>query len=112
MLRFEQASVGREARGLAEVSSKTFHTVYAGELEFGHYFRVQAQSGDFWRWSIKFPVAAESIGEAVTEAEARAILAQCYNTMLSRIGISRARMRKSRYVAKPSCHEVVELHDH
>jgi hypothetical protein len=94
MLRFEQTSIGREGRGLAEVSSKTFHTVYAGELEFGHYFRVQAPSGDFWRWSIRFPVAAESIGEAVTEAEARAILAQCYNTMLSRIGLSGARMRK------------------
>jgi hypothetical protein len=87
MLRFEQTSIGREARGLAEVSSKTFHTVYAGELEFGHYFRVQAPSGDFWRWSIRFPVAAESIGEAATEAEARTAFAQCYNTMLARIGL-------------------------
>ncbi len=88
MLRFEQTSVGREARGLAEVSSKTFHTVYAGELEFGHYFRVQAPSGEFWRWSIRFPVATEVIGEAVTEAEARAAVANCYNTMLARIGLS------------------------
>jgi hypothetical protein len=87
MLRFEQTSVGRETRGLAEVSSKTFHTVYAGELEFGHYFRVQAPSGEFWRWSIRFPVTAESIGEGVTEAEARATLAQCYDTMLARIGL-------------------------
>ncbi len=87
MLRFEQTSVGRETRGLAEVSSKTFHTVYAGELEFGHYFRVQAPSGEFWRWSIRFPVTAESIGEAVTEAEARATLAQCYDTMLARIDL-------------------------
>jgi hypothetical protein len=93
MLRFEQTSVGREARGLAEVSSKTFHTVYAGELEFGHYFHVQAPSGDFWRWSIRFPITPESIGEAVTETEARAILAQCYNTMLSRIGLPTAGMR-------------------
>jgi hypothetical protein len=87
MLRFEQTSVGRETRGLAKVSSKTFHTVYAGELEFGHYFRVQAPSGEFWRWSIRFPVTAESIGEAVTEAEARATLAQCYDTMLARIDL-------------------------
>jgi hypothetical protein len=91
MLRFDQTSVGREARGLAEVSSKTFHTVYAGEIEFGHYFRVQAPSGDFWRWSIRFPVAAEEIGEAVTEAEARATLAHCYNTMPDRIGLSEHR---------------------
>ena len=87
MLRFEQTSVGREARGLADASSKTFHTVYAGEVEFGHYFRVQAPSGEFWRWSTRFPITAESIGEAATEAEARATLAQCYNIMLTRIGL-------------------------
>jgi hypothetical protein len=87
MLRFEQTSAGREARGLSEESSKTFHTVYAGEVEFGHYFRVQAPSGEFWRWTIRFLITAETIGEAATEAEVRATFVRCYDTMLARIGL-------------------------
>jgi hypothetical protein len=91
MLRFEQTSAGREARGLSDRSSKTFHTVYAGEVEFGHYFQVHAPSGEFWRWSVRFPITPETIGEAGTEAEARAIFVRCYDIMLARIGLQECR---------------------
>ena len=87
MLRFEQVLISREARGLCDESSKTFHTVYAGEIEFGHYFRVSSLSGEFWRWSIRFPIAAAVIGEATTEAEARATFCRYYDMMLMRIGL-------------------------
>ena len=91
MLRFEQTSAGRVARGLSDASSKTFHTVYAGEIEFGHYFQVQAACGEFWRWSVRFPITPETIGEAETEAEARAIFVRCFDTMLARIGLQECR---------------------
>ncbi|WP_460451296.1 hypothetical protein [Alsobacter sp. SYSU BS001988] len=95
-LQFERRPAkGRLARGLASEPQETFTYVYAGAIEFGHYFRVSTSRGVAWRWEAVFPVFCDTAGEMRTEEEVREIFRRLYDDMLRLAGL-RERRRQPR----------------
>jgi hypothetical protein len=85
MLRFVKTTDKRKLKNLGAEVSETSQTVYLGEIEFGHLFKVQTRSGEFWRWELRFPLLDATIGEAPTEGEAKEIFLKGYNLLSAQI---------------------------
>ena len=83
-LRFEHKEVNdKRSRGLASVARQTFHFAYAGDVEFGSYFRVSEDGDEVWRWTLYY-TDGESDGWCKSEAEVQSVLNEAYDQLLLR----------------------------
>lgn len=86
----------KRLRGLVEEARASFEIGFAGDLEFGHLFRVEARQGQIWRWRVYHPVVPQLEGTSASRDEAVAHLTHAYEKLLDAANLREVRPRRAK----------------